>query len=134
MTNTLTLIRGLPGSGKTTLAASLYEAGLIDVFFEADHFFTTDNGDYAFDRLRLKEAHAWCFEQTKKALESGSNVAVSNTFTQIWEMQPYIDLAKQLGNTLQVVALFGNFGSIHNVPDETIERMKARWEDYPITV
>ena len=57
-------------------------------------------------------------------------IVVSNTFTQEWEMKAYMDLAAKYG--YQVVSLIvenrhGN-SSIHNVPDETIEKMKSRFE------
>lgn len=122
----LILIRGLPGSGKSTLARSLRY--YINV--EADTYFLNDEGDYIFDSTKIKEAHAWCLADTELNLTYLRSVAVSNTFTQMWEMQPYIDLAKKLYIPFHVVECKGNFGSIHGVPQEVIERMKSRWEEY----
>lgn len=83
---TLTIIRGLPGSGKTTLAQQLGQP-----YFEADQFFMDATGNYSFQANRLGEAHAWCLESVKATLESGQDCTVSNTFTRRWEMQPYMD-------------------------------------------
>jgi len=58
------------------------------------------------------------------------HVIVSNTFTTIGEMQPYLDAAKEYDYTVQVVDCHGTFGSVHGVPEEVIERMRARWEQY----
>jgi hypothetical protein len=57
-------------------------------------------------------------------------IVVSNTFTQEWEMQAYIDLASKHG--YQVVSLIienrhGN-SNIHSVPVETLEKMRKRFE------
>ena len=46
------------------------------------------------------------------------NVAVSNTFTQKWEMQPYIDMANEHNYHIQIIKCHGDskWQSIHNVP------------------
>lgn len=122
----LVLIRGLPGSGKSTLAKSM--AGYRH--FEADHFFTDENGVYRFEGTSLGIAHQVCQDDTYQALEEGFNVVVSNTFSRLWEMYPYFDMAKEFGIKPQVVECRGSFGNIHNVPTYLIENMKERWEEY----
>lgn len=42
-------------------------------------------------------------EAATLALWSGKTVVVSNTFTKLWEMQPYLDAAKTLGASVQIV-------------------------------
>lgn len=121
---TLYIIRGLPGSGKSSLARSLCGQN----FHEADQYFM-DGGVYKFDPTKLKEAHDWCLDQVRKDLEFGlQRVGVSNTFTQAWEMAPYRALAQELGYSVFVVACENNFGNVHGVPEEAIERMAKRWE------
>ena len=51
----LVLIRGLPGSGKTTMARVLALVGY--EHHEADHYFERD-GAYKFDPADLPKAHA----------------------------------------------------------------------------
>ncbi|MDF5393465.1 AAA family ATPase, partial [Vibrio parahaemolyticus] len=71
----LILIRGLPGSGKTTLAKQLaIELGA--KHFEADMYFENDEGDYHFEPVQLPQAHEWCFQQTRKWLNKGRVVIV----------------------------------------------------------
>jgi hypothetical protein len=59
-----------------------------------------------------------------------SKVVVSNTFTQEWEMQPYYDLAKEHGYRVYSIIVENRHGGVnsHGVPQETLERMKNRFE------
>ena len=131
----LYLIRGLPGSGKSTLAKTLAH-GLNAIkkwsclHFETDMYFETGDG-YHFDRRELSLAHAWCQKATRLHLERGKTVIVSNTFTQLWELQPYLDMAKELDLVVTVITCEGQYGSLHNVPEHAVDMMKRRWQAYP---
>lgn len=123
----LYVIRGLPGSGKTTFAEHLVSAGLIKRYWEADQFFVVD-GVYRFDPKRLGDAHNWCKAQVEADLDAGVDVAVSNTFVRHWEFQPYVDMADCRGVIRFVVAMHGGYGSVHDVPEEVLCRMRRNWE------
>jgi predicted kinase len=124
----LILIRGLPGSGKSTLARTLTQAGYCH--YEADQFFEmAGSGTYKFDPAKLQAAHAWCLNAARYRVEWGDPVVISNTFSRQWEIQPYQDLAKEFGIKPQIIECKGQFGNIHNVPEEVIQKMKARWEE-----
>ena len=116
---TLTLVRGLPGSGKTTIARAM---GI--PHFEADMWMVDSNGRYSFDPANLKYAHSQCLASACDALSRGYNCVVSNTFTQRWEMQPYYNLGFPV---VEVVAT-GEYRNVHGVPDDKIADMRARWE------
>jgi predicted kinase len=120
----LFLIRGIPGSGKSTLAKSICNHHV-----EADDFFTYD-GEYQFDASKLKQAHQWCQTKTKDLMIQGYNVAVSNTFTQEWEMQPYFELAEQYGYRVHSIIVENRHNGLnqHGVPEEKLEQMKQRFE------
>jgi predicted kinase len=119
----LILIRGLPGSGKSTLA-KLYESAYFE-HFEADMWFEGKT----FDPKNLKEAHTWCQNKAKALMLTGGDLVVSNTFVRLWEMQWYIDCARDNNYRIQLIECKGNFGSIHNVPEEKITQMRANWEN-----
>ena len=53
----LTLVRGLPGSGKSTFANWIWNEYAI---CEADKFFYDKEGNYNFDATKLSQAHKWC--------------------------------------------------------------------------
>ena len=124
------MVRGVPGSGKSTLAARL--AGLLFYnHLETDQYWMVD-GEYKFDFNHLAEAHEWCLDTTRAFLEKGNGVVVSNTFTVQRNMRPYFMLAKELGIRPQVILCQGQFGNIHNVPDETLVKMTNQFE-YDLT-
>ena len=121
----LYLLRGLPGSGKSTLAKSLGGK-----HFEADMYFVRDN-EYKFDVTKLKEAHEWCRSSIGGLMiNEEPKLVVSNTFTQEWEMKPYIDLAKMYGYRVYSLIVENRHGCVneHGVPEEKLEQMKNRFE------
>jgi Predicted kinase len=120
----LLLIRGLPGSGKSTMAAGLEGFK----HYEADMYFTHD-GEYSYNKDEIQDAHAWCQMRTFAALDDGNDVVVSNTFSRRWEMQPYEEMAQRFGAALLIITVKGEHRNVHGVPDEVIERMRQRWED-----
>lgn len=126
----LIIVRGLPGSGKSTYAKTLVDLDCADLFLEADQYFEDGFGNYLFDATKLHAAHKWCQYEVKRYLGMGMTVVVSNTFTTAKEMKPYIQMAEELGLDVDVIRMMDNFGSIHNVPDHTIERMRDRFVDF----
>jgi predicted kinase len=121
----LHIIRGLPGSGKTTFAKTL---GCFHV--ETDMFFV-QNGVYVYDPKKIAAAHQWCKNTVMQAMRTGmGDVAVSNTFTQIWEMEPYIDMCIE-SSRFKVYHCYGKWNNIHGVPTDVLQKMEERWEVYP---
>ena len=125
----LFLIRGIPGSGKSTKAKQLIQEGLADVHFEADMYFEVD-GKYVFDPSKIKDAHAWCQKETDAALAAGKKVVVSNTFVKKWEAAVYFDMAAKHDVDVEVITANGNYQNVHGVPAEVLLRMKENWEEF----
>lgn len=120
--NEVVIIRGLPGSGKSTLAKSMVDY----LHFEADMYLEI-NGEYVYDASKIKQAHDWCVDSAKNALEKVANVVISNTFVKLWEIQRYIEL----GFPYKILELQGKWPNIHGVPIEMIDIMASRWEKLP---
>lgn len=135
MKKTMFLIRGVSGSGKSTLAKLLCAANtdVLSYHAEADQYFMV-NGKYEFKPEKLQHAHADCIARVEDAMVSGGfgRVVVSNTFTRLWELEPYIILATRLGWRYSVIHMETRHGNEHGVPDEAIERMLARWEPFSV--
>ena len=121
---TLYIVRGLPGSGKSSLAKKITE-----LVYSADDFFTNKKGKYNFNAKLLGKAHEWCWGKVRDAMFIGANaVAVANTFTQAWEAERYYQIAEEYGYSVFVIECQNDFGNVHDVPQESIDAMKERWE------
>lgn len=96
--------------------------------FEADMFFEV-NGAYQYDASRIRDAHHWCQNMVRKALVAGKRVVVSNTFTQLREMAPYLGMTRNH----RVIEATGTWQNVHGVPAEMLARMAGRWEPLPGT-
>ena len=125
----LYLIRGLPGAGKSTYARGMIARGEAHAYYEADMFFIRD-GEYKFNPKLIRDAHAWCRRKAFDGLAHGKTIIVSNTFTKLWEMEEYMAYARRHGIPFAVIRLNTQYGSIHNVPQEVVEQMRNRFEDY----
>ena len=126
----LILLRGLPGSGKSTFADLIGARGAGYAHFEADMYFMKD-GKYKFDPSQIKMAHNWCMIQTEKAMANDTSIIiVSNTFTQEWEMDFYYEKAKYYDYDVFSVILENRHGGVntHGVPEDKLEIMKNRFE------
>jgi predicted kinase len=121
----LLIVRGLPGSGKSTLAKTYTDR----VHCETDQYFSL-GGEYKWDASKLQTAHRWCQAKVYQALKEGKKVVVSNTFTKLWEFEPYLEMAADLKISVKVIELTGQYGNIHGVSEEHIKKMAARWEVY----
>lgn len=132
MMRNLYLLRGLPGSGKSTLARFIGDA-----FVEADMFFLK-NGKYEFDGSKIRDAHAWCQSTVREWMQMNadtygleySEIAVSNTFTQEWEMEAYYNLAKEFNYRVFSIIVENRHDGVnsHGVPEDKMEAMKSRFE------
>ena len=129
----LILLRGLPGSGKSTLAKIILQLRSTDEpeVLSADDFFEDKEGEYNFDPTKLKEAHNYCqFRCSERMRQQKSKIVVANTFTQEWEMQSYYELAEKYGYRVHSLIVENRHGGVnaHDVPQETLEKMKQRFE------
>ncbi len=120
MKGKLIIVRGLPGSGKSTVASRLaQECGFVHL--ETDKLFMI-NGEYVFDANKLTEYH----EATQKACDElralGFDVIVSNTFVNEWEIEKY-------ENPDVIIRCCDYYEGIHNVPEEIIQKMSENMVD-----
>lgn len=129
---TLYIVRGVPGSGKSTFAKKLVHHDFL--VCEADKYFINEeNGKYEFDISKIRDAHQWCQNLVETYMKDNQyyrEIAVSNTFTQEWEMEPYFELAKKYGYTVFTLIVENRHGGVnqHGVPEEKIKIMKDRFE------
>jgi putative cell wall-binding protein len=113
------------GSGKTTFAELIGRAICC-----ADDYFTYEN-DYRWSPDKISAAHDWSQRKCRRFMKAGvERIVVANTSTRVREMQPYMDLAEQFGYRVfsLIVENRMNSKNIHDVPNETIQKMKNRFE------
>ena len=124
----LIIVRGLPGAGKSTFAKAVFPE-LEHV--EADQYFMK-NGEYNFNKFKLHSAHSYCYNKVLGLLHEGKGVVVSNTFVTRSDIIDYLCIEDLVSDIqIYIFELHTNFGSIHNVPEDTINRMKHRWQNIP---
>ena len=134
MSKELFLIRGLPGSGKTTFAKKMAKRRFFQNYpvWEADEYFVNDdNGKYEFNPSYLREAHRWCKDRCIYSMSKKVNkIFISNTFTEEWEMVVYFELAKQYGYNVTTIIVENRHDgvNIHGVDEKKLEVMKKRFQ------
>jgi len=120
----LYLMRGVPGSGKSTFGNILFESGVVQYVFSADDWMVDFDGNYLFRPEKLKDCHSKCLRAVGQALCSGKSVAVCNTFVRLWEMDKYL----ALGFPTTIIRCEGDYGNIHGVPESKVSQMKKNFE------
>ncbi len=129
-THCIILLRGLPGSGKSSLAKVLSENGSYPVF-SVDDFFTDAQGNYHFNHLDNHKAYDQCIGNAERSMSAGERkVFIDNTFTMDWEMEPYFLLAKKYKYDIFVVTVENYHGNknIHDIPEIQIDKMRGKYK------
>jgi len=126
----LILLRGLPGSGKTTLANLLSENKKYPVF-SIDDYFTDEKGTYHFKFDENHLAYKLCEENTRKSMMATTEkIFLHNTFTIDWEIETYFKLAKEFDYQIHVLTVENYHGTknIHDISDEQMKKMAEKYK------
>jgi len=134
------ILRGVPGSGKSTLVHTIVEGFPESLVCSADHYFEKENGEYVFDRNLLKDAHADCQRRARDAMSGGGPlVVIDNTCVKHWEYKKYEAMAAEAGYQVQIASLECDSIAVgvlarllagrnsHQVPEATILNMLRNW-------
>ena len=125
MKHKLTIIRGLPGSGKSTYAKKNYNCLILE-----NDMFHIKSGEYCYSRDKMPEAISWCDSICENALSLGMDVVVANTFIKKNFVDSYRKLADKYDADFEVIRCVADFGNVHDVPKFVLEDMKNGFEDY----
>ena len=128
--NNLILLRGVSGSGKSTIAPMFENAVLVST----DDFFLDEYGDYVFDANSLVINHQKCQLAVNMMMKDEEElIVVHNTFTTDWEMDAYFDLARKHGYAVHTIIVENRHGSenVHDVPQDVV---KAQIERFSVTL
>lgn len=142
----LILVRGLPGSGKSTIGQEYKKKHSDSCFICAtDEYWFRPDGIYDFNIELIGESHRWNQHRVEEILDEEVDsewdtiVVVDNTNITFQEMKPYIKMALVVGFEIEfmepstswrydVEECFKRNG--HGVPYATILRMSQCWEDH----
>lgn len=125
----LILLRGAPGSGKSTLADKLKEKFGYSVR-ENDNFFLDKDGNYKFKLKFHNFAKEVCLKDTYEDIFRGMSVVVSNTFTKLDELDPYIEIANRHNIKLNIIEMKLSYDNIHNVPNDIVRSKIESFESF----
>lgn len=143
----LEILRGLPGSGKSSYAAQMEEEYNHVAVFSADDFFGVGD-DYDFKPELIGEAHKWNMRNFEACLRDlmwsdgkyfradvsdDSLFIVDNTNTTFVEMAFYVGLAQVYDIPFELVWFkcppeTSKKRNSHGVPDKVIDNMAARFQ------
>lgn len=126
MEKVVIILRGLQGSGKSTVA-KLFGTKAICC---ADDYFMR-GGKYHWYGPGLPHAHAWCIRKCRRFMKKQAPVIViDNTAVKARDLRPYNDLARQFGYVVHTIIVENRHGGTnsHGVPEEAIERLKQKFD------
>lgn len=151
MSRLVVLMRGLPGSGKSTAAKRILQQAIDGsqnntctglILSTDDYFVDPQTKEYRFDRGLLGQAHEWNLSRFRHSLGEGkSPIIVDNTNVSLWEMRPYVEDALEFQYAIQVAEPETEWWlrrdaetmarmNTHQVAHDIIENMLRRWEPF----
>lgn len=125
---TVKILRGIPGSGKTTLAREMGELTV-----SADDYFMVD-GVYCFNPREIHLAHQACWRRFYSEATSDTEViVVDNTNITAAEIAPYVLPAEANGYKVQIITIQADpvqafSRNVHGVPSHIVLGMAQKLE------
>uniref|UniRef100_A0A8C4QGQ8 CUE domain-containing protein n=1 Tax=Eptatretus burgeri TaxID=7764 RepID=A0A8C4QGQ8_EPTBU len=133
----LILLRGLPGSGKSTMARKIRMENKDAAVLSTDDYFV-QGGIYSYNPDLLSEAHEWNHKRAREAMDAcKSPVIIDNTNLKLWEMKPYVAMARQRNYSIMFLEPDTPWKfnpkqlerkNSHGISKERINRMMAHYE------
>ena len=126
----LIILRGLPGSGKSSLANVLSEKNRWPVFSIDDFFTDPVTGHYSFRFADNHLAYKHCQDRVEQAMQTHvEKIILDNTFTLSWEIEPYFNLASRHHYRVHVVTVENYHGgkNQHGISEEQVQKMAEKY-------
>ena len=129
------IMRGLPGSGKSTVARKI--AGTEGVVHSTDIYLGKGEDEDNFTSAKIKEIHEKNFAEFSKSIDAGHGVVVvDHTNVCEWEIQKYSDYASQNNYIVSIVTLPHITAEVsasrtsHGLTQKKISGMMSIWEPF----
>ena len=121
------ILRGLPGSGKTTLAETITSKENICT---ADDFLYNEKGEYVWTQPRVIRAHRLCEEKALKLAEANTPfIVIANVNMNGDAMRPYNKIAREFGYNVFSTIVENRHGgkNSHGVDKQIMKKMRAEF-------
>ncbi len=118
----LYLIRGLPGTGKSTFAKSL------NIMHVEHDMMCINNGEYSWCAEKIEPRDEACRTIVDICLGAGADCVVSDVFIYRNDIDDYRKLAEKHGAELIIYTLRKEFGTIHGVSKTDLIAMRLCWQ------
>ena len=132
------IMRGVPGSGKSTMAEQLvarYDNARLSWAIHSTDALSYVDGKYDFDLKKLGARHEQNYKNFRASVSDGVPVVIcDNTNITRKEFRPYVEIALTRGYRVVYVEMphppagLAALRTKHGVPVEVIEKMLERWE------
>jgi len=136
-------MRGLPGSGKSHLAAILTRqpglGGLDATVISTDDYFVAGK-HYLYDHTEIALAHEWNYQRGLKLVGAGIDVVVDNVHNRLWQMAKLARMANSSGWAIGVCEVDTHWAKApevcfqrqtHGCPLQQIHHLAGTWEELP---
>lgn len=126
----LTIFRGLPGAGKSTLAHK-FSLKTGTMIIEPDQFLIK-NGQYVFDADRCKDAHAVAQSLVERFSTWDMDIIYVATLVKVQNIFEVVNRCKHADSITIVDCIIdietSKNRNVHSVPADKIEAMDSMWE------
>ena len=131
-TRTLFIVRGHPGSGKSSVGILLAPGACYaaDDWFNIQAYANHETYAEAWDAALLTDAHQWCRDRVTEAMVcSMPRISVTNIFRKKAEIRIFREIAEKHGYRVTVIRCENDFENVHDVPSKTVALIKSTMED-----
>ena len=126
--NILYIVRGIPGSGKSTLIKKITKN-----IVELDDYYNEKYGYYKFSYDEVPQSHKYALNKIEKMMiDKLDEIAVIDSFIKNKDFDQYKKLAIKYNYKPIEIIVHSDFKDIHNVPIKRLEEMCNEFEFIPI--
>ena len=128
----VTLVRGLPGAGKTTFAKKLRDeitaSGTTAIWLESS-MYTSETGIRILSTSQTPVVTGWLLNKVSDALSKYDNIIVARVAMDARDITHFANLAHRHNAEFEVIRL--NTHWVDKIPAGILDAMKKDFEDYP---